>query len=128
MYKSSLAAVLAASLVACSQSEPPAADVDSAAAPGAVNAANEGGPVALATEKDKIVYSLGLALGENIADFSLDPAELDIVVAGMRDAVTKVPYRVDLETYGPQIQGLQQERLGAQTEREKEAHAPRSIE
>jgi FKBP-type peptidyl-prolyl cis-trans isomerase FkpA len=107
MYRISLAAVLAASLVACSQSEPSADAAGSAAAPGAPNATDGAGSLALATEDEKIIYSLGLALGENIAEFSLDPAELDIVVAGMRDAVTKMPYRVDLQTYGPQIQGLQ---------------------
>jgi FKBP-type peptidyl-prolyl cis-trans isomerase FkpA len=61
------------------------------------------------TEEQKIIYSLGLSIYKSLGQFNLSPAELDLVKKGINDAALNKP-GVDLQTYGPKIRGLQQER------------------
>jgi FKBP-type peptidyl-prolyl cis-trans isomerase len=75
----------------------------------------------LNTDQDKTLYALGLAIGNNVKDFSLTPAELAIVSAGLGDAVQGKPPKVDLQTYGPKLQALAQDRIGAAATAEKKA-------
>lgn len=64
------------------------------------------GQAQLKTEDEKTVYALGLSIGRTIKVFDLSPAELELVKKGMTDALTGTKPAVDLETYGPKLQGL----------------------
>ena len=75
----------------------------------------------LNTDQDKTLYALGLAIGNNVKDFNLTPAELALVNAGINDAAQHKEAKVDLNTYGPKIQALAQERSSASANNEKKA-------
>jgi FKBP-type peptidyl-prolyl cis-trans isomerase FkpA len=75
----------------------------------------------LQSEQDKTLYALGLAIGSNVKDFNLTPAELVLVSAGISDAAQGKEPKVDIETYGPQIQALAEERMSAAATAEKQA-------
>ena len=93
-------------LVACS---PPDAGPASTAAP------------ALQTDQDKTLYALGLAIGQNVRDFKLSAAELELVSLGISDTVLGVEPKAELDVYGPRIQLLMQERMSAGVGVEREA-------
>jgi FKBP-type peptidyl-prolyl cis-trans isomerase FkpA len=76
---------------------------------------------ALQTDQDKTLYALGLAIGGNVREFQLTEAELGVVAEGMADAVLGREAKVDLQTWGPRIQGLVQERAAAAAGAEKSA-------
>jgi len=76
---------------------------------------------ALKTEDDKTLYAIGLAISRNLAQFNLTPAELDVVKEGLSDGALNKEKKVDLETYGPKIQQMQQARAAAAAETEKKA-------
>src|SRR6516162_543126 len=67
----------------------------------------------LDTDDQKTLYALGLLLGGNIKTFSLTPEELNIVKAGLTDAVTNAKPQVELQTYGPKVNELAQKRAAA---------------
>jgi FKBP-type peptidyl-prolyl cis-trans isomerase FkpA/FKBP-type peptidyl-prolyl cis-trans isomerase FklB len=73
------------------------------------------------TEDEKILYALGLAVGQNLGTFNLTEAELKLVEQGLRDAVTKKPAKVELQTYGPKLQEFQRARATALAATEKKA-------
>jgi len=75
----------------------------------------------LKSEDDKTLYALGLALSRNLASFNLTPSEVEIVKDGFNDGALSKTKKVELETYGPKIQQLQQTRLAASAETEKKA-------
>jgi FKBP-type peptidyl-prolyl cis-trans isomerase FkpA len=76
---------------------------------------------ALSTDQDKTLYALGIALGGNIQQFALTPEELAVVKAGFDDGVLGNDPKVDMQTYGPLIQVLANERTSAAAALEKEA-------
>ena len=51
----------------------------------------------LTTDQDKTFYALGIAIGNNIKDFNLTPAELALVTAGLNDASQGKEPKVDFE-------------------------------
>jgi len=79
----------------------------------------------LNTDQDKTLYALGLAIGGQVKDsiktFNLTPAEAALVTSGLNDAVQGKDPKVDLNTYGPKIQSLAQERSSAAATNEKKA-------
>jgi FKBP-type peptidyl-prolyl cis-trans isomerase FkpA len=75
----------------------------------------------LTTDQDKTLYALGIAIGNNIRDFNLTPAELALVTAGLGDASQGKQPKVDFEAYAPRIQDLAQERMSAKATVEKQA-------
>lgn len=79
---------------------------------------------ALETDEDKTLYALGQAVGENVLQgFDLTEAELAIVEAGISDNVLGRANKVEMATYGPRIQALQQQRATAGAAAEKQASA-----
>jgi FKBP-type peptidyl-prolyl cis-trans isomerase FkpA/FKBP-type peptidyl-prolyl cis-trans isomerase FklB len=74
-------------------------------------------------DEQKTLYALGLAISQSLGTFSLSAAELDMVKTGMTDGVLKRTPKVDLQTYGPKIQELQQARLAVVAEGEKKSGA-----
>lgn len=78
----------------------------------------------LETDQDKTLYALGQAIGSNIGQFDLTAEEVEIVAAGMSDAVLGRPSKVDLEAYVPRIQALVQQRAAAAAQAERDAAGP----
>jgi FKBP-type peptidyl-prolyl cis-trans isomerase FkpA len=87
-------ALCLASMVACAQGSRPDASA----------------PPKLETDEQKTLYALGILLGRNVKPFGLKPEELAIVKAGLTDAVTDAKAQVDLDTYGPKVNELVQQR------------------
>lgn len=84
------------------------------------------GPAAAAdpsTDDQKTMYALGLIISQSLTPFALTESELDFVRAGMTDGVLKKTPKVDLQTYGPKVNQVQQARAAAQAETEKKAGA-----
>ena len=75
----------------------------------------------LKTDEQKTLYALGLVLAQNLSQFALSPADLEIVKAGLTDGVTNKDKKVDLQTYGPKIQELQKARVTAAAVPERKA-------
>jgi FKBP-type peptidyl-prolyl cis-trans isomerase FkpA len=76
-----------------------------------------------ATDEQKTLYALGVAISQSLGDFQLTEAELEMVKAGMTDATLKRPVKVDMQTYGPKLQQLAQARAASVAEQEKKAGA-----
>jgi FKBP-type peptidyl-prolyl cis-trans isomerase FkpA len=75
----------------------------------------------LSTDDDKTLYAIGLAIGQNVKDFKLTSAEVDIVAQGLKDSVLGNEPKVALDVYGPRIQVLAMERAAAAAGDEKQA-------
>lgn len=73
------------------------------------------------TDEQNTLYALGIAISQSLANFALTEAELEYVKAGIADGVLKRPRKVELQTYGPKLQQLQQSRAAAVAEGEKKA-------
>lgn len=125
MNKLLTAVAATALLCACDQSESvDSTDATAADATAAGDTAgSESGAPALTNDDERVLYTLGVVLGDNIGEFRLTEAEFELVAAGMRDAVTGVPPRVEVDLYGPQIQRLANERASAGADDEKLAAA-----
>jgi FKBP-type peptidyl-prolyl cis-trans isomerase FkpA len=75
------------------------------------------------TDEQKILYALGLAINQSLGSFSLSEAEFDLVKSGLTDGFFKKASKVDLQTFGPKIQQLQQARASVIAEAEKKVGA-----
>jgi FKBP-type peptidyl-prolyl cis-trans isomerase FkpA len=82
----------------------------------AVAAATAPAPVALRDDNDRTVYALGLMLSRNIADFELSANEVELVKRALSDAAAGKP-AVELETWGPKINGLASARAAVAAEK-----------
>ncbi|MCU0230583.1 MAG: FKBP-type peptidyl-prolyl cis-trans isomerase [Acidobacteria bacterium] len=107
-----LAAALATLPTALAAGTPPSA---APPAPPAATAPTPGG----LTEDQKVVYALGLAMGQRLGDFSLTPQELEFLQKGVSDSVLGRPPQVDLQVYGPKIMELAQARQQVVIEKSK---------
>src|SRR5688500_6815256 len=67
----------------------------------------------LKTDDQKTLYALGLLISQNLATFGLTEAEIAIVKAVLTDGVLGKERKVELQTYGPKVQAMQQTRAGA---------------
>jgi FKBP-type peptidyl-prolyl cis-trans isomerase FkpA len=73
----------------------------------------------LQTDEQKVLYSLGVMLGRNVANLNISAAELDLVKRGLADGATGKKPAVDLEQFAPKIQAFAQSRAAAQAVAEK---------
>ncbi len=73
-----------------------------------------------ATDDQKILNALGQALSQNLLPANLSEDELAFVQRGMSDAVLGRDALVDLDEFGPQIQGFMQARVAVAAEGEME--------
>ena len=89
----------------------------------ASDAAKSGGDQATPgmTEEQKTLYALGLSVGHSLSEFQLSPEELAIVQSGMADKITGTTPKVEIEVYGPKIQGLLDARAAAGAAEEQKA-------
>jgi FKBP-type peptidyl-prolyl cis-trans isomerase FkpA/FKBP-type peptidyl-prolyl cis-trans isomerase FklB len=76
-----------------------------------------------ATDEQKTLYALGIAISQSLGVFGLNEAELEFVKSGLSDGVLKHPSKVELKTYGPKIEQLEQTRTAALAEGEKKSGA-----
>lgn len=78
----------------------------------------------LASEDDRIVYALGLAMARNLGSFQLTDQEFEILQGAMADSFHGEELKVELSEYGPKINDLRTARsqVAASAER-KEAEA-----
>jgi len=72
-----------------------------------------------ATEDEKTIYALGLAIAQNLGQFNLTEAELKLLVSGLSDSVLKRKPQVELQEYGPKIQAFAQARSKMAAGKEK---------
>lgn len=85
---------------------------------------------ALQTERQKILYSVGVSLAEYVEPLGTTAAELPFVWMGLEDAVRGRRPKVDLATYQPKIKELAQKREATQIEKEKQkgrAYAAKAV-
>jgi FKBP-type peptidyl-prolyl cis-trans isomerase FkpA len=75
----------------------------------------------LKTEEQKTFYAIGLAVASGLAQFALSPADLELVKAGLTDAVLNRQRQVDLQAYMPKIQELQKARASVVAAAEQKA-------
>ena len=76
-----------------------------------------------ATDDQKTLYALGVAMSQSLAGFTLSESELEFVKAGLTDGTLKRPPKVELQAYGPKIQLLQQARSAVIADGEKKVGA-----
>jgi FKBP-type peptidyl-prolyl cis-trans isomerase FkpA len=79
------------------------------------------------TEDEKILYASGWDIGNSITMITPTDPEVELIRAGMTDAIHKAKPKVDVDKYGPMIQVLIRKRANARAEIEK-AKAPALIE
>ena len=74
------------------------------------------------TDEEKTIYAIGLSMSRSLRQFALSPAEMDLIRRALTDSDAGKP-DVDLEVWGPKIQGLGEARAPIVAQREKEASA-----
>ncbi len=72
------------------------------------------------TEDEKVFYALGLDIGKNIDVFGLQPQELELVKAGLGDAIAKRKPKIDLEAVRPKIYEMAKKRQEVKATAEKQ--------
>lgn len=82
-----------------------------------------GGAPEPTTEEQKILYTMGLTISQSIESFGLNESDLELVKSGISDGVLNKTPKVDLQTFGPKIQQLQQARASIIAEGEKKRGA-----
>ncbi len=65
------------------------------------------------TEDEKTIYALGVAVARNLTQFNLSQEEVAILSVGIADAIAEREPQVDIDAYGPKIDGLVKARLAA---------------
>jgi FKBP-type peptidyl-prolyl cis-trans isomerase FkpA len=88
-----------------------------------VQASDDAADPKLENDDEKLLYALGMAVSNNMKNLDFKPAEIELIVAGLKDGLKGAQPKVDLKEYGPKIQQMMQRRAAAATEREKEAGA-----
>jgi len=101
--QSSLLVVLLALGLLAGAAEVPRADAQEPAA-------GEQATEPAAGEQDQVLYALGLAMAQSVAQFNLTEEELAQVVKGLEDGVFKREPKVDVQQFMPKIQALAQKR------------------
>ncbi len=115
---------------ACSQPDEgatggtPAATAPAAATPGETPAPAAADSSGLATDEEKTIYALGLALARNIEPFHLSAAELKLLEEGLTDGSKGGPTRVPLEQWAANLQKFAQSRAAAAAGEEAKAAEP----
>ena len=77
----------------------------------------------LDTDDQKTFYTMGYTLKGSLDRFAIRPDELEVLIAGLRDAMAGTPAKVDEKVYGPKIAQLGQARAAQVAETEKAASA-----
>lgn len=78
-----------------------------------------GAEVDLKTDEQKTFYAIGVAVSRSLDGFNFSEAELELVKAGLTDALLHKPKKVEVEPFVPKIQELQKTRAAAVAAGEK---------
>jgi FKBP-type peptidyl-prolyl cis-trans isomerase FkpA len=70
------------------------------------------------TDDEKTVYALGLTMYRSLGQFDLSPEEWTVLKKALTDAAAGKP-AVDIDTWGPKIQGLASARAARAAEKQK---------
>jgi FKBP-type peptidyl-prolyl cis-trans isomerase FkpA len=73
------------------------------------------------TEEQKTPYALGVMVGQSLESFALTPEEVELVKAGIQDAVNNKPLLQDTAEYREKVQTWQRSRIQVLAAKEKEA-------
>ena len=73
------------------------------------------------TDQDKTLYALGVAMAGQLAQFSLTPAEFEMVKSGLSDAVLNKPHKAEPREYMGKIQDLRTQRAQVVAAAEKKS-------
>jgi FKBP-type peptidyl-prolyl cis-trans isomerase FkpA len=73
------------------------------------------------TEQEKTPYALGLMVGQSLESFALTPQEVELVQAGIADAVRKKPLVADAQEYREKVQEWQRSRIAVLMTQEKDS-------
>jgi len=77
----------------------------------------------LATDEQKAMYAIGVAISQSLKDISPNEAELEIIKSGITDGTLNRPLKLDPKSVAPKVQQLVQARAGVAAEKEKKAGA-----
>lgn len=102
----------------------PAASAPVAAAPAASPAA---APLPYASDEERTVYALGVAIARNLAPFKLSAKELEILTTGLSDGVLDREKKLDADVWQSRIPELARARQAAAAAEEK-GHAQAFLE
>jgi FKBP-type peptidyl-prolyl cis-trans isomerase FkpA len=83
--------------------------------------------VTLATDDEKTLYIIGIAMGRSTTSLEVTPEELRFIEAGIEDLVAGRPARVSVETYAPKVEELHKRRTAAAIAK-REAEGKAAIE
>jgi FKBP-type peptidyl-prolyl cis-trans isomerase FkpA len=75
------------------------------------------------TEDQKVLYTVGIWLGQQAAPFGLTMAEFKYVQAGLRDSVQGKKPVVNTDIYGPKLNEFARSRMQARADAEKKKEA-----
>jgi FKBP-type peptidyl-prolyl cis-trans isomerase FkpA len=75
----------------------------------------------LTTEDQKTLYALGMTVGGQLKSLNLTPAEMEVVVKGLKASASGKKPEVALEAYGPKIQPFVNARMKASGEKQSAA-------
>jgi FKBP-type peptidyl-prolyl cis-trans isomerase FkpA len=75
------------------------------------------------TEEEKTPYALGVMVGQSLESFALTPKEIELVQAGIADAVRNKPLVDDAQAYREKVQEWQRSRIAVLMTKEKESGA-----
>ena len=73
----------------------------------------------LQTDEQKVLYALGVMLGQNVANLNISEPELELVKRGLADGATGKKPAIEMEQFAPKIQQFAQARAAAQAVAEK---------
>ncbi|MFH1620436.1 MAG: FKBP-type peptidyl-prolyl cis-trans isomerase [bacterium] len=76
------------------------------------------------TEEQKILYTLGVALSQNVKQFDIKAEEADFIARGLIDSLKNGQLKVDYDAYGSKIGQFVQARQAAKAEKSKKAAKP----
>jgi FKBP-type peptidyl-prolyl cis-trans isomerase FkpA len=62
------------------------------------------------TDDQKTIYAMGYSLAGSLDRFALTPAEIDLMIAGLRDGASGAPAKVPIDEFGPKISAFGQAR------------------
>jgi FKBP-type peptidyl-prolyl cis-trans isomerase FkpA/FKBP-type peptidyl-prolyl cis-trans isomerase FklB len=77
----------------------------------------------LATDEQKALYAIGVAVSQSLKDLSLNESELEIIKSGLTDGVLSRPLRLDPKTVAPKVQQMVQARAAVIADKEKKTGA-----
>ncbi len=75
----------------------------------------------LATDEQKQLYSLGVAVSQSLSQFELSESDLEIVKSGLVDGILKRPLKVNVDSVQPKVQELVKSRAVVVAAKEKKA-------